>query len=380
MLQKIEINNLFNLYSYSIDLVNKDGYPIRFLTGPNGYGKTTLLDLIYSLLSGNLEKVFSIPFQSLRMYFDDLCVSVLKTETFLQDDYSDERRLVERVVTTRIERNGQLLQEQKVINPEEMGGALALFLNTLDTFYLTDKRIMRLSTSYVRQKDFATMADTLQQCASRLPRELFSDSAFHWSITDFEASDTPMAEDEYEAFKNRINPRIERLRRVGVIEGEFKWLVYTKATAYWMKSYMQLMDTELPRVEKSAEKLLLFAELVDKAGFVNKRLRMDKQCGFQFYTNESNPKPLLFEHLSSGECHLLLQLYALVFEAPEGALVLLDEPELSMHMYWQLHYSKLIAQLAKQRNLQCVVATHSPQILEGVWSHAVDLYRQLHQK
>ena len=46
--------------------VGEEKYPsrLKFITSPNGYGKTTILHLIHALLNGDNKKLFSIPFGS----------------------------------------------------------------------------------------------------------------------------------------------------------------------------------------------------------------------------------------------------------------------------------------------------------------------------
>ena len=71
---------------------------------------------------------------------------------------------------------------------------------------------------------------------------------------------------------------------------------------------------------------------------------------------------------------MIIQLYELLFRAQEGTLVLIDEPELSLHMMWQINYLKNIEAIAKLRGFQCIVATHSPQIFNSMWSLTTDLF------
>lgn len=39
----IYIKKLFGLYDYNIDFFHNDGDKLTILTGPNGYGKTTII-------------------------------------------------------------------------------------------------------------------------------------------------------------------------------------------------------------------------------------------------------------------------------------------------------------------------------------------------
>lgn len=45
------VNKLFNSFNYELDLQPECGN-LMFLTAPNGYGKTTILSIMYYMLSG----------------------------------------------------------------------------------------------------------------------------------------------------------------------------------------------------------------------------------------------------------------------------------------------------------------------------------------
>ena len=51
MLNKLEIEGLYGLYNYSLDFTQGVDKRLKIITGPNGYGKTTVLQLIYALFS-----------------------------------------------------------------------------------------------------------------------------------------------------------------------------------------------------------------------------------------------------------------------------------------------------------------------------------------
>ena len=66
-------------------------------------------------------------------------------------------------------------------------------------------------------------------------------------------------------------------------------------------------------------------------------------------------------------------MYGLLFSVEEGALVLIDEPEISLHVSWQLNFVSDVERIARLGNFQFVVATHSPQIINTWWSSAKQL-------
>ena len=63
----------------------------------------------------------------------------------------------------------------------------------------------------------------------------------------------------------------------------------------------------------------------------------------------------------------------LLFDVPAGALLLVDEPEMSLHLMWQQPYIGDLIQCATLGDYQAFVATHSPDIAQG-WD---DLLRSL---
>ncbi|HCL3145397.1 TPA: AAA family ATPase [Pseudomonas aeruginosa] len=71
------------------------------------------------------------------------------------------------------------------------------------------------------------------------------------------------------------------------------------------------------------------------------------------------------KHASSGEQSLISSLVFLTTTVEHNSVVLIDEPENSLHPSWQREYvSKIIAALA-YRNVSVVIATHSPLVVTG---------------
>ncbi|MDE0508760.1 MAG: AAA family ATPase [Gammaproteobacteria bacterium] len=79
------------------------------------------------------------------------------------------------------------------------------------------------------------------------------------------------------------------------------------------------------------------------------------------------------EMLSSGEQHELVILYELLFRVKNNSFVLIDEPELSLHVDWQDKFLEDLLQMAKISNFRVLLATHSPQIIGDNWHLTVEL-------
>ena len=79
------------------------------------------------------------------------------------------------------------------------------------------------------------------------------------------------------------------------------------------------------------------------------------------------------EMLSSGEQHELVLLYTLLFGIAENSLIMIDEPELSLHVAWQDEILSDLEEMATVSNFHALLATHSPQIIGDRWDLTVEL-------
>jgi len=127
------------------------------------------------------------------------------------------------------------------------------------------------------------------------------------------------------------------------------------------------------------EKLSVFDELYAKvdtlmhianARFLHKRVTVGPD-GLGVATSDGSQ--LALEVLSSGEQHELVMIYDLLFRVPENSLILIDEPELSLHIVWQEQFLSDLEEMAKLSNFQAILATHSPQIIGDRWDLTTEL-------
>lgn len=65
------------------------------------------------------------------------------------------------------------------------------------------------------------------------------------------------------------------------------------------------------------------------------------------------------EHLSSGEKQLLIIMSYIAFNATDGKIFIIDEPELSLHIKWQEEFLQKLMSI-KPTSTQLILATHSP--------------------
>jgi len=78
---------------------------------------------------------------------------------------------------------------------------------------------------------------------------------------------------------------------------------------------------------------------------------------------EDGQRIVRFKNLSSGEQQIIVLLAKAVSAAKRGAVLLVDEPEISLHTRWQQLLPKLFSDIARQISCAFVTATHSPTLI-----------------
>lgn len=128
-------------------------------------------------------------------------------------------------------------------------------------------------------------------------------------------------------------------------------------------------SAKLATLDEVLEISRLFFEIVNSR-FREKKLTLDRDLGLVVRTLKNN---INLDALSSGEQHQLVLFFDLIFRVNSGSLVLIDEPELSLHISWQKSMLDSLIQIATAKSLDIVIATHSPYIV----GNRVELMRDL---
>ena len=124
--------------------------------------------------------------------------------------------------------------------------------------------------------------------------------------------------------------------------------------------YAEDTEQKLGIFDELAQKIDLLTTFIDNR-FLYKKMTINKEKGFVFTTKNGTILPL--ENLSSGEQHELVLFYELLFRVTPGSLVLIDEPELSLHVVWQEQFLKDVQQVTQLTDIDTILATHSPDII-----------------
>jgi len=134
--------------------------------------------------------------------------------------------------------------------------------------------------------------------------------------------------------------------------------------------YVNDVEQKLSVFGNIASKINLLIEIIN-GRFLYKKMFVSKDKGIFFKTLEDKEIPLT--KLSSGEHHELVLLYELLFRVKEGSLILIDEPEISLHVAWQKKFLPDLQKISKLVSLDVLIATHSPQLINNRWDLTVKL-------
>jgi len=118
------------------------------------------------------------------------------------------------------------------------------------------------------------------------------------------------------------------------------------------------------------EKLKVLRRIINDK-FIHKTLSFDSRGLMRFIAGDD--VTVAVDQLSSGEQHLLALFTMLLFSAHAGSIVLIDEPEISLHAAWKHAFVEDLEQVAAVSDLSVIFATHSSAIINGRW----DLVREL---
>lgn len=134
------------------------------------------------------------------------------------------------------------------------------------------------------------------------------------------------------------------------------------------------LATRMKLLQKTNENLTykeIKEKISDETNEVFKNIELDlKMIGF---TKDEKDLPLFknsygeifdINKLSSGEKQLFLRALTLKMIKAENAVILIDEPEISLHPKWQQRVIKVYENIGE--NNQIIIATHSPHILSSV--------------
>ena len=420
-LHRVSIGGLFGMYNHCIELNLEDR--VTLLHGPNGVGKTSVLKATNAFLRGNLAYFRTIPLEQAILEFDGGAKLALTKcnesghdgsthEISLTDngerhsDFIELDRTSAQAVAARIRylrpfadsgdtwidlRDDEILTGEEVIErygdfddiPDRDSTSprwLQKFLSGARTHLIEAQRLVKTTNEeggrvYLRRQptrssvsdcglDFKRrigeiMADYGRQAQSldqSFPQRLMSDR----NALDGEELQQKMAE---------LTSKTAELKEIGILEKEQIPPAFDNqvpkapednAQAQVMTLYVQDTEKKLQTLEGFSQRTRLFLDNINKK-YRGKQIHIDGKEGIVVRDHNGQGVPL--DCLSSGEQHEMVLHYNLLFRVKENTVVLIDEPELSLHVAWQKEFLPDLLKIVEVCRFDAVAATHSPYIV-----------------
>jgi len=411
MLTSIRIEKLFDIFDYDIEF-KKEG--ITILTGPNGYGKTTVLKILDALATQNGPFFIGLLFKKIilvlsdrneitlekegnndvlinkstrlnKKSFNHILQNILKDEPFL--DHVSENRWIDRR-TENIYNTETLLQKLLPNFTSELRKiGLPKFA---DVYFIREQRLLRPiparpkprgMLSRYSDQEIDNFSNTIEEYAKELSENIKETLAKSSQITQELDSSFPrrLFDQQLDIYEEEFNLRFNKVKEIQKALSEYglsdikedSHPTYKKENAKALYVYINDAEKKLAVFSELLDKLKTFTGILNERRFTFKRIDISKKDGFKFSTNQG--KPLVLSELSSGEQQEVVLLYELLFKVKPGTLVLIDEPELSLHVVWQKQFLDDLFKIIELQKINIVVATHSPQIINNYWDLTVDL-------
>ena len=418
------IKGLFNQYDYEIDFSQNN---ISILIGPNGTGKTTILELlsfVFAPTTKSLEIMLNTPFKSLSFSMNNGCsISIekicddsfkwfeeniifsffksnKKISSFSFEHIADEIRNIQtHGFGFRGGMKDELLSSRYGMNEnflEKLETHIRIHTNDLlpdeDSFQFI--RASRLDKVLIEKKqrthphrenrdevepltlvnkaikelyiDFSKEYTTrLTSAAAILPKVYLEENVEDMSYSEFTA--------RHIAYKEKI----KKYTKVGLINFESSSNLYSELSQPFNLNvdeslYNRKKDFLISYLKVFEVTLGVFEIIYDQINLFinifNKRNALTKKeikCSTQGIEiiSKGHNDPVPLDRLSSGEKHDLLMFYELIFGS--GEIIFIDEPEISLHIEWQTDFIEQLIKICGMNNCQVVLTTHSPYIVNG---------------
>lgn len=134
--------------------------------------------------------------------------------------------------------------------------------------------------------------------------------------------------------------------------------------------YVDHTRRKLNELQETSSKIGLFLEILNRR-LKFKKAGIDRENGIIITSDDKTKIPL--DSLSSGEQNEIVMIYELLFMTSRNSLVLVDEPEISLHIAWQYEFLKDFQEVLSATESYGIIATHSPAIIGGNWDLATEL-------
>lgn len=337
-------------------------------------------------------------------YSDDGFEKWVRNETSYENIHDDiwvHRKTGRSISTTTLLEQYQEFRKNRKIEASRPDSRIANFFRDVPSLLIETQRLRQdpnrrpLYASHAEESDHTPrifdQADVLKQqlrrrqmIHSRLSQQI--DQEFPNRILDLRSEGENLSlknvKKRYlkqETFRERLDEIYIRMRPRSVFQLGENLEKLEDSDQQWKLKVVDLSlvntDRKMEPFQEIVSKIDLFEEMVNGL-LLNKRVQVNDKFGLVVHRinrdgNLGSVIPL--DLLSSGEQHEIILLVDLLFRVKPNSLVMVDEPEISLHVDWQLSFMPNVKRIAKAVGFQIVVATHSPQIINSDWNRTFSL-------
>ncbi|WP_186461874.1 ATP-binding protein [Mucilaginibacter pallidiroseus] len=422
-IRKIEVEQLFGYYRYIVDHSTEASAsnPLLIIYGDNGSGKTTILKMIFYLLSpvdksGHKTKLSEIKFSKFAITLNDgTIISAERNNNHVSGSYTLNISYKDWKFSVFLEVNleGSIKVNKNPFIEEQYHTFLNHIknLNITINFLSDDRKTLSFSkknSEIIKQRREVSRAllSNIEFNVNKIIDEEQEDS-IDYSIRKLEnwirnnvlkgaKAGEENANTIYEALIKQIStPQIntvnnkqikqllEKIRNIKLeslkynqsgLVSEFELDGFEIALASANESnnvliynilepYIEGLQGRLKSLSNVQDILSKFLENINTY-FSNKTISYDVESGFKLFHNYINEQ-IDFHSLSSGERQLLHLFSNVITSSEESTIFIIDEPEISLNIKWQRKLINTLLSFAANRNVQFIFASHSIELLGG---------------
>ncbi len=152
---------------------------------------------------------------------------------------------------------------------------------------------------------------------------------------------------------------------------ELKYVINQNGEGSSFFDYRMKMLNYPEQSDKIRSRIECFFSTIDSLfGETGKKVSIDPKTNTLAFSIKGNNGDLIqLDQLSSGEKQLLLILTTVFLQDEKPSVLLMDEPEISLHISWQ---DSLVSMLRKLNpECQLIITTHSPNIFANGWEDKI---------